>query len=397
MSRFLARCVPRLAFMVYLVSGVLCVHELWRTDFQFVLHDADWVMFQDTARLLWSGRLNEIYPGITKDSPFFYPPYLIPWIAPLGGLSRAGGYAACVLSMSAAMASALWALRRTLPAEGPSYTDGIHVALSTVSWGAMILLGHLSAIYLLAAAGGLWLWSRDRHTPAGAVLSLLMFKPQLGLVFPLIFIARRQWSLLAGWVGGCCLLLLATWPLGTEIWVHYGQTSHLVASLVTTQIPMEKQQTIYAFWRTLLDTPQTPQVVALWLVSILPLVILAVIAWLKTPLDRRRLPRLFGVTLLTLSSCNIYLFVYDNILLLLPGLVWYMDRGSYRSGRCRAMIGGAMAIAYLWQHLNLWGLNGGVTGVGPAVGVWLLFECWDLLGGTLVSTGNEHVGPTTCP
>ena len=44
-------------------------------------------MFHDTARLVLASRSSEIYPGVTEGYPFFYPPYFVPFVAPLGMFS----------------------------------------------------------------------------------------------------------------------------------------------------------------------------------------------------------------------------------------------------------------------------------------------------------------------
>src|SRR5262249_35818624 len=162
---------------------------------------------QDTARLFLSSRINEIYPGVTKNLPFFYPPYFIPLLAPLGLVSRPGAYAIMVFSMFAAFAAALWMLRYLLPSNGPSYAAGVLVVLSSASWSTAVILGHFSALGLFIVVSGLFLWSRNQRLFAGFVLSLLMFKPNLGLAFPLFVLVRRQWPVLAGWTCGLALLL----------------------------------------------------------------------------------------------------------------------------------------------------------------------------------------------
>ena len=215
--------------------------------------------------------MHEIYPGVTTNLPFFYPPYFIPLIAPLGFLSRTWAYVAIALSMIGAMSAAVCALRILLPAKASSFAAGVLVVLSSASWNAMIILGHLSALYLLILVTGLLLWSRGHRLLAGAVLSLLMFKPNLGLIFPALFVAQRQWSLVAGWACGLALLLASTVPIGLDIWVDYFSSYRSLAAALGAAIPMWKQQTIYGFWRTALGMPQSPRLVALWACSTLPL------------------------------------------------------------------------------------------------------------------------------
>jgi hypothetical protein len=179
---------------------------------------------------------------------------------------------------------------------------------------------------------------------------------------------------------GFVMLLASTLPLGPEIWRDYLKTYRSFAGMVATITPMWKQETIYAFWRSLLVTPHSAPALVLWLITILPLLGVTLAAWLRCKLDAERLPRLFGLTALSIVSCNFYVPIYDGILLAMPGTVWYMQRNSYRSGSCHWIGGAALSFIYVWQHLTTWVLDGGWALVGPAVAVWLGADAWDLIG-----------------
>ena len=212
----------------------------------------------------------------------------------------------------------------------------------------------------------------------GMVMSLLMFKPNLGLIFPALFIMQRQWFFVAGWACGFALLLSSTVPIGVGIWVDYFCSYRNLAAALTAEIPMWKQQTIYAFLRTALGMPQSPRFMALWAICTLPLLAATVAVWIKVKPDSRHLPRLIGIAVLAVVCCNAYLFVYDGLLLALPGIVWHVRRAHYRSAACHRTAGLAVLLIYIWQHLSTWFVHGAWPLVGPAVGVWLIAEAWDL-------------------
>ena len=174
------------------------------------------------------------------------------------------------------------------------------------------------------------------------------------------------------------MLLTTTLPLGLYTWVAYLGSFRTLADTVAVHIPMWKQQTIYAFWRTAIGTSGSPLVPALWAFAALPLGATAAIAWLKTPLDSRFLPRLFGLTVLTLVCCNTYLFLYDGLLLALPGMVWYITR-QLPLPRIPPNRWCPLSFIYGWQHLTTWVLHGGWALVGPAAGVWLIADAWRFL------------------
>jgi hypothetical protein len=370
--------ISRFAFLVLGSISFFWAYDLIISRFECTLHQ-DWVMFHDTARLLFSSRVHEIYPGVTTNLPFFYPPYFIPLIAPLGFFSRTWAYVTLALSMIVAMSAAVCILRILLPSKASSFSAGVLVVLSSASWNTMIILGHLSALYLLVVVTVLLLLTRGHRMLAGAVMSLLMFKPNLGLIFPALFVVQRQWSLVAGWACGFALLLSSTVPIGLDIWVDYFSSYRSLAAALRAEIPMWKQQTIYAFWRTALGMSQSPRLVALWAISTLPLFAATVAVWIKVKPDSRHLPRLFGIAVLAAVCCNAYLFVYDGLLLALPGIVWHLHRAQYRSTACHWTAGMALLVIYVWQHVGTWFVHGAWPLVGPAAGVWLIAEAWDLV------------------
>ena len=338
--------------------------------------ERDWSLFHDTARLVLAGRPDEIYPGHTRGLPFLHPPYFIWPFVPLGLLSRTGGYLVCTLSTVLAMAGALGLMRRALPGDRKRFAVGTLVVLGSVSWTAMIGLGQVSSWYLLILCGSLSLWMRGEGVWAGAVVSLMMLKPNLGAAFPLIFLARRQPKLLGGWLAGFLLLLGSTLPFGPDIWTHYLHSMRSLSSIID-KIPVWRQHTVLAFWRSFIHSPSL--LAKLWVASTVPLVAATGWAWLKTDLAPKNLPRLFGVTVLMIVTCSPYLHHYDALLLALPGLVWHLDKDGYRSATLHRVSGGALLAAYLIQQVSVWLVQGGWSLVGPALAVWLVADVLDLV------------------
>ena len=67
------------------------------------------------------------------------------------------------------------------------------------------------------------------------------------------------------------------------------------------------------------------------------------------------------------------------LLVALPGLVWYLDRDSYRSATLHRVCGGALLVAYVVQQLSVWLIQGGWSLVGPTLAVWLVADALDLV------------------
>lgn len=334
----------------------------------------DWRHFHDMARLILTGRANEIYPGYTRGLPFLYPPYGVWPFVPFGLLSETGGYLLCTLSTVLAMAGAMVLLRRALPGERRQFVVGVLVVLGSPSWTTMMALGQVSAWFLLILCAGLSLWLGGRRTWAGAVISLLMFKPNVGAVFPILFLARRERRLLGGWLAGFVFLLATTLPLGPSVWGHYFHSMRSVSSVID-RIPVWKQHTLLAFWHSFVHRPAW--LISLWALCAAPLVAATAWAWVKTVPDARTLPRLFGVAVLMIVTCSPYLHHYDALLLAVPGLVWYLDRQSYHSPTLRSVCGVALLAAYLIQEVSVWLIEAGWSLVGPAVTVWLVADLLD--------------------
>ena len=77
---------------------------------------------------------------------------------------------------------------------------------------------------LLTAAliGGTLLWMHKRPIFAGICLGLLTYKPQYGLLFPLVLIAGRQWMTFLSAAVTALLLAAASWlAFGSETWLAF--------------------------------------------------------------------------------------------------------------------------------------------------------------------------------
>jgi hypothetical protein len=385
----------RKAALVRLVPWLALAYLMFWT-FLWIGHPTDgaardWSHFHDTARLILAGRRDEIYPGHTPGLPFLHPPYFVWLLVPFGWLSRTGGYLAWSAATVLAMAGALALLRRILPGDRRRFTVGVLVVLGSASWTAMMALGQASSFYLLILCAGLALWSRGARGGAGAILALMMLKPNLGAVFPLIFLLRRQGWVLLGWLLGFLVLVISTVPLGADVWSHYLTSLRSLAGLVD-HLPPWRQHTLLAFWRSLGHSPAWP-VRALWAASVAPLAALTGWAWLKTEPTAQNLPRLFGVTVLLIATASPYLHHYDALIVALPALVWYLAPGSYRSSTLRRICGGALATAYLFQQVSVWLIQGGWSLVGPALAVWLWADALDLIRGARSNVARPGPGP----
>jgi hypothetical protein len=181
-----------------------------------------------------------------------------------------------------------------------------------------------------------------------------------------------------GWACGLVVLVAGSFSLGPQIWHDYFVNYRTFSVMMATGFPMWKQETLYAFWRTALGLPRSPLATGLWLATAMPLYALATALWFRTPRDPVYLARLFGVMTLAVICCNPYSTPYDGLMLVLPGIAWYLFRAMYRRPSCRLITGFSILFVYVYTYVSIWGIQQGWALLGPAIAVWLISEVCDL-------------------
>jgi hypothetical protein len=85
---------------------------------------------------------------------------------------------------------------------------------------------------------------------SGAIISLLLCKPQSGLLAPLALLASRNIrAILAGLAVAALLLGLETAALGPAVWVHFFSTGLAAARLIlTAEPPIGAERGVSVFW-----------------------------------------------------------------------------------------------------------------------------------------------------
>lgn len=368
----LSRAIPRLSFVAF---GVLTVMAAIYTP---VAATNDWTLFHDTASLLLAGRRGEIYPGITPGYPFLYPPPFLWHVAWLGLLTPGAAHVALIGAMAVALGAALWMLHRGLDDRARTLDSWIFVVLSSAGCVWTLTAGHIAAWFVLLLTIALLQWRNGKELAAGFVLSLIAIKPHYCIPILLCVLLGRAWRVLGGAVVGLAFLALTTVPLGHEVWARYLEQLATVGGTVA-EIPPWKQITLLAFWRSVLGDARPLVVAAATLSSVVPCVLLVLLAWIKCRTVPATIPRLLGATVLMLLTCNVYSFHYDALLLTIPGAVWYLRGHEYASARSHLAIGVAISLAYVAQHLSAMVLQSGLALTGPILAAWLVFDARDLL------------------
>ena len=147
---------------------------------------------------------------------------------------------------------------------------------------------------------------------AGICLGLLSYKPQYGLLFPLVLIATAEWRVFAAAAITALLLAVASWlAFGTESWqafIHW-MPAFSQAFLTEGRAPWGKMQSIFALVRYFGGSEQLGWIFQ-WIMSGTVAVVLALMWRSRIPYTLKAASVATGTLLITP-----YLFLYDMMVL----------------------------------------------------------------------------------
>jgi len=194
---------------------------------------ADWVIFLAAARAFFTGDLAHIYNQLwitlaTNNQfvhwlsaplpfPLFpYPPLFLLLVLPFAALPVGWSL---LLSQLAQFAVLAWALRRLAPDK--SYLFFLAGALLAPAAANNVLAGSNAVLVTALIVGGVALLN-VRPLLAGALLGVVIFKPQFFPLLPLALIAARQGRALAA-MAACAagLILLSAALFGPALWLDW--------------------------------------------------------------------------------------------------------------------------------------------------------------------------------
>jgi hypothetical protein len=200
---------------------------------QFNALGADWVIFQTAARAFFTGDLAHIYDQlwITNatnsqfadwlSSPlpfplFPYPPVFLLLVLPFAKLSAGWSL---LLSQLAQFAALAFALRKFAP--GKPYLFFLIGVFLAPAAANNVLAGSNAVLVAALIVGGVALL-KDRPVIAGALLGVMIFKPQFFPLLPLALIADKQGRALAGMAASIAALLVISAALfGPGLWLDW--------------------------------------------------------------------------------------------------------------------------------------------------------------------------------
>ncbi|MEM6928228.1 MAG: glycosyltransferase family 87 protein [Myxococcota bacterium] len=304
----------------------------------------DWSFFQTSAIRAWTGDWDAVYAVGVKPTPtvrFLYPPYAIGLYLPTVLLSKPAAYLFITGLQLGAVGLAIGLLWREVR---PSVDTSIAVLagfFGSAAFAWEVILGQTGGMFLLAYVLAVVAWRRGRPGLAGTALGILGVKPHwtAAPAILLAFVDRRAWAAFAG-VGA--VLVAASLPLGLDPWRDFFTTAFGQTDLVTNHL--EGRHNLSVRGLVLAVSGSGTVVNLVYAVVLLPLVVALVAVW-RAPVDPLR--KVSALVLFTVSA-NLYVNIYDALVLLVPVMDW--ASGPDRLPRSWVRLGlGAMAVAWLWD------------------------------------------------
>jgi hypothetical protein len=131
--------------------------------------------------------------------PYFHPPFYTLLIAPLGYLTYRQAYIAmAIFNVILAVALIVLLVRSSLSIHGRAAVVAVALIAGFFPLFVTILQGQSDLVVLVPLAAAYVAWARGRLGWAGIFTALALSKPQLLLLLPVLFLARRAWRALAG-------------------------------------------------------------------------------------------------------------------------------------------------------------------------------------------------------
>jgi GT2 family glycosyltransferase len=134
--------------------------------------------------------------------PYFHPPYYTLLIAPLALLDyRHAYYVMAGFNALLVVALIVVLVRTSLSVRGRGWAVAAAMIAGFFPLFVTVLQGQSDLVVLVPLAFAYAAWAKGRYGLAGALSALALAKPQLLLLIPVLFIARRSWRALAAFAG----------------------------------------------------------------------------------------------------------------------------------------------------------------------------------------------------
>jgi GT2 family glycosyltransferase len=284
--------------------------------------------------------------------PYFHPPYYTLLIAPLAFLDYRTAYYAM-----AAVNVVLVAVLIVVLVRGSERIHGRSAVVAAALIGGFfplfvtILQGQSDLVVLVPLAAAYTAWARGRPGWAGIFTGLALAKPQLLLLVPVLFIARRSWRALAGF-GAVIAALGAVSVAGFGMGPVLGYLNAVGRWAIGGSLPTNGQivytdTAVYSLRNVLEAVPGGGKGVALAILVILLALVALSLSWRP---DKPRLD--FALAIAASLVLSPHQNIHDLALLVIPGfaLADLALAGKLRWPRVAAIV---LVFAYAAINLTL--------------------------------------------
>ena len=251
--------------------------------------------------------------------PYFHPPYYTLLITPLAYLDyRHAYYAMAAFNLLLAVALVVILVRTSLRVHGRGRLVAASMIGGFFPLFVTVLQGQSDLVLLVPLAGAYAAWARGRIGLAGALSALALSKPQLLLLIPVLFITRRAWRALAGFVG-VLLALGAVSVAGFGFGPVLDYLGAVGTWAVTGHLPNTGQlvytdPAVYSLRNVLEAVPGGGKVVAFVILVLLLALVALSLSWRP---DKPRLD--FALAVAASLVLSPHQNVHDLALLIIPG------------------------------------------------------------------------------
>ena len=251
--------------------------------------------------------------------PYFHPPYYTLLIAPLAFLDYRNAYyvmAAANVLLTAALVVIL--VRTSLSVHGRGWIVAAAMIGGFFPLFVTVLQGQSDLVVLVPLAAAYAAWAQGRHATAGALSALALAKPQLMLLIPILFLARRSWRALAGFAGVLAALGVIS-VIGFGLGPVLGYLRSVATWAITGRLPDTNQlvytdPAVYSLRNILEAIPGGGKVVAFVILLVLLAFVALSLSWRP---DKPRLD--FAVAIAASLVLSPHQNIHDLALLVIPG------------------------------------------------------------------------------
>ncbi|HEV1991983.1 MAG TPA: glycosyltransferase 87 family protein [Candidatus Dormibacteraeota bacterium] len=282
--------------------------------------------------------------------PYFHPPYYTLLIAPLGALSyRQAYYAMAAFNVLLAVVLVVLLVRSSLTIHGRAALVAAIMIAGFFPLFVTMLQGQSDLVVLVPLAAAYVAWSRGRHGWAGIFSALALAKPQLLLLIPVLFLARRAWRALAGFAGVVAALgLVSVIGFGLNAVVNY--VGAVGAWAIGGKLPpsgeVVYQDTAFYSLRNVLDAlPVVGKGVGLVILVLLLAFVALSLSWRP---DKSRLD--FALAVAASLVLSPHQNLHDLALMIIPG---FAVADLARAGQLRWPQAAAVVLGVAYVAINM--------------------------------------------